>query len=57
MNDRKQRALITTRKANVLERENVFLLRPKQIQKQASDFRIPADGSVSLEMEWKMEDK
>ena len=46
MSDRQQRALIATRKDKQVKRENVFLLRPKQIQEQASDCRIPADGTI-----------
>jgi len=57
MSDRKQRALIATRKTKQVKRENVFLLRPKQIQEQASDCRIPADGSIVLETEWKTSSK
>ena len=57
MSDRQQRALIATRKTKQVKRENVFLLRPKQIQEQASDCRIPADGSIVLEMEWKTSSK
>ena len=57
MSDRQQRASIATRKAKQVKRENVFLLRPKQIQQQASDCRIPVDGSIVLEMEWKTSSK
>lgn len=57
MSDRQQRALIATRKDKQVKRENVFLLRPKQIQEQASDCRIPADGTIVLEMEWKTSSK
>ena len=51
MSDRQQRTLIATRKAKQVKRENVFVLRAKQIQEEASDCRIPADGRIALEME------
>jgi hypothetical protein len=48
---------MATRKNKQVKRENVFLLRPKQIQEQASDCRILADGTIVLEMEWNTSSK